>query len=117
MAALSAFMSMAPGAVPVAACVGVGVAVGTGLGAGVDSAVTTLLAVGFRLADTGAVAAGEADGPGSRAQACAGRPIAATAVTTTTATVLSREVCRIDRVVFGFMCLSGALTCSGKHAA
>ena len=48
-------------------------------------------------------------------------PMLATAAiaapTTTTATVLSHEVRRSDRVVFGFMCLSGALTCSGKHAA
>lgn len=110
---------MAPGAVPVAAGAGAGVVVcvGTGLGDGVDSAVATLLDVGFWFPGAEAVAVGEAEGPGSRAQACDGRPSAATAVTTTTATVLSREVRRIDRVVFGFMCLSGALTCSGKHAA
>lgn len=105
---------MAPGAVSVTACVVV--AVGTGLGGGVDSVVDTLRAAGFGLAVAGAGAVGEADGSGARGQACAGRPSADIAVTTTTATVLSREVGRIDKVVFGFMCLSGALTCSAKHA-
>jgi hypothetical protein len=90
--------------------VGEGAAVGAGEGTAVDVGAGAGAAVGAALP-----AEGDGVGAGAVATAGAGRPTTETVATTRAARDLTSDVRRFARGAFGFMCLSGATTRSGKH--